>query len=115
MTQLSRNNRPVHFFQWGLCIAAIVVCLLLGVVGLVLPIIPGLLFLFIAAVLLTRVSSRFANAMEQHHGFSKSMRFVRSAQHLSIGEQIKLSGLVLVKSVISGIDAGFRALRKSAQ
>jgi uncharacterized membrane protein YbaN (DUF454 family) len=36
-----------------------VICIILGVLGLILPIMPGFVFLVIAAILLSRVSYRF--------------------------------------------------------
>ena len=44
----------------------IVVCLLLGFAGLILPLIPGLLFLGIAAVVAAKLSPRFAETLRQN-------------------------------------------------
>ena len=45
----------------------IVVCLLLGFAGLILPLIPGLLFLAIAALVAAKFSPRFAETLRERN------------------------------------------------
>jgi len=45
--------------------AVIVACLALGVLGLLLPILPGLLFLAVAAMIAARLSPAFASTLRR--------------------------------------------------
>jgi uncharacterized membrane protein YbaN (DUF454 family) len=46
--------------------AVIVGCLLLGLAGLILPLLPGLLFIGIAAVVAAKLSPKFAETLRQN-------------------------------------------------
>lgn len=86
-----------------LYVAGIAVCLLLGVIGLILPIIPGLLFLFIAAVMLSRVSTRFAALFQDSAMMEGGMKRWHSISHLGLIERVKLSGLYLASALLNGL------------
>ncbi len=58
MLSLRSVTREKSLFQKAVLGAIITLCLVLGVIGLVLPIIPGLLFLALAAVLAGKLSRR---------------------------------------------------------
>ena len=47
-------------------VVVIGLCLILGIIGLILPVIPGILFLFIDATLLSKLSTRFASYLKQN-------------------------------------------------
>ena len=47
-------------------VVVIGLCLILGIIGLILPVIPGILFLFIGAILLSKLSTRFASYLKQN-------------------------------------------------
>src|SRR5512145_2463441 len=80
-----------------IAVGAIVVCLLLGFAGLILPLIPGLLFLGIAAIVAAKVSPRFADTMrgylDRTEGFGD----------LPLDQKIKLGGLLVLKALIDGV------------
>ncbi len=84
----------------------------IGLIGLVLPIIPGILFLALAAWLLTKVSSRFAFHLEQNHHWIRFKRYLRSISFLSIGQQLKLTVLMIARSAIDGLNRLVDFLRK---
>jgi uncharacterized membrane protein YbaN (DUF454 family) len=82
-------------------IVLIAVFMVIGLVGLVLPIIPGALFLFLAALLATRVSPRVAARAHQLPWFRKHMLHWRTTGG---GAMFKLTLLLAVRS-------GLKALR----
>lgn len=77
--------------------------LLIGVVGLVLPIIPGIVFLALGAWLLTRISSRAADYVQQHAGWQKMTRWRQRTRHLNIAERCYLGVLLGCRKIVSGL------------
>lgn len=93
--------------------------LLLGLIGLVLPVIPGILFLFLALLLATRVSRRAAAWAESHRWFTRHNRLWQRAGALSMTDRLRLGLLVAARSVVKGLQslAGVlgRSLSRSKQ
>jgi uncharacterized membrane protein YbaN (DUF454 family) len=79
--------------------------LLLGLVGLVLPIIPGLLFLFLAAWLMTKVSRRFAALLDDNPHLARHHGFLQRTRGLSGLQRAKLAAWVMAKTVVKGLQA----------
>ena len=76
----------------------------IGVIGLILPIIPGIVFLGLAALLLSRVSSRFATYLQDFPVWRKLTRRWRSQTYLTAGERAKLAVLYAIRSVVDTLD-----------
>ena len=104
------HNMP--FFMKALLMGVIGIFLIIGLVGLILPIIPGILFLAMAAFLLTKISSRFAFFLQHNTTWIKWRRYWRSLGFLSFAQQLKLSLLVLAKSLLNAIDSSLKFFRK---
>lgn len=81
----------------------IVVCLLLGFVGLVLPLIPGLLFLGLAALVAAKLSPRFAQTLRQNDTLRGYLDRTEGFGNLALDEKVKLAGLLFVKALIDGV------------
>jgi uncharacterized protein len=93
----------------------LIICfLVIGLIGLVLPIIPGILFLVLAVYLLSRVSRRASAIVHNHPWFNRSMRKLDAASALSFGEKTRLTLLLTAKAVISGVESGFAFFRKKS-
>lgn len=80
----------------------------LGLIGLVLPIIPGVVFLALAALLLSRVSSRFHFHLNNSATWSKLKRHWRSIRYLSLGQQVRLSFWLTARSMLNGMASLFK-------
>jgi uncharacterized membrane protein YbaN (DUF454 family) len=96
----------------------IVVCLLLGLAGLILPLIPGLLFLAIAAVLAAKFSPRFAETLRQNETMRGYLDRTEGFAGLPLDQKMKLAGLLLVKALIDGVAflvAGVMKVLKAAE
>ena len=81
----------------------IVVCLLLGFAGLILPLIPGLLFLGVAAIVAAKLSPRFAETLRQNETLRGYIDRTAGFNELPLTEKIKLAVLLLVKALIDGV------------
>jgi uncharacterized membrane protein YbaN (DUF454 family) len=97
---------------------AIVVCLLLGLAGLILPLIPGLLFLAIAAVVAAKLSPRFAQMLRRNETLRNYLDRTDGFADLALEQKMKLAGLLFVKALIDGVAflvAGVMKLLKAAE
>ena len=90
----------------------IVACLIVGVLGLILPIIPGVLFLFLAALLLTRVSRRAFNVAHRQPWFREQLRTWQLSGGMSVGQRLRLSLLLTLRALVDGTIASLRFLRR---
>lgn len=77
--------------------------LLVGLLGLILPIIPGVLFLFLAVLLLTRVSRRAAVFAHRQPWFHSNMHHWQATSGLSVTQRLKLGMLISTRVVIKGV------------
>lgn len=81
----------------------IVVCLMLGLAGLILPLIPGLLFLAIAAIVAAKLSPRFAETLRRNDTLRGYLDRTEGFADLPVDQKIKLAGLLFVKALIDGV------------
>jgi len=95
-------------------IAVIGICLILGVIGLILPVIPGILFLFIGAVLLSKLSPRFAGLLKQNTWAQKWQRRAGSFRQMNNGHRLKLSFLMAAKSLVDSMESLWQKLQRTA-
>lgn len=93
-------------------IAVIGICLILGVIGLVLPVIPGILFLFIGAMLLSKLSTRFASYLKQNTWAQKWQKKGDSFQRMNNGHRLKLSFLMAAKSLVDSMESVWQKLQR---
>lgn len=81
----------------------IVVCVLIGFAGLILPLIPGLLFLGVAAFVAARVSPRFASVLRQNDRLSGYMAQADRIAGVPLPQKVQVVGLLLLKMLIDGV------------
>jgi uncharacterized membrane protein YbaN (DUF454 family) len=89
------------------------VCLILGVIGLILPVLPGILFLFIGAMLLSKFSTRFAGLLKQNTWAQKWQRRAGSFRQLNNRHKLKLSFLIAAKSLVDSIESVWQKLQRT--
>ncbi|MCI5108040.1 MAG: DUF454 family protein [Pseudomonadales bacterium] len=102
MKPLSQKDPASLLIKAGLLLLA-ALCLLIGVVGIVLPIIPGILFLGLGAWLLARVSGRAAASLEAQPAWHRARRFWLRSRHLGIVGKMHLAVLLLGKSLVDSL------------
>ncbi|MEX2333936.1 MAG: DUF454 family protein, partial [Pseudohongiella sp.] len=102
----SPHFRPLPLYAKIIALLLIAGFVLIGIIGLVLPIIPGVLFLFLAALLLTRVSRRASTYAHNQPWFRRHLQSWRASKGLSWGQRARLSFWVAAKAVVQGIGSG---------
>jgi uncharacterized membrane protein YbaN (DUF454 family) len=98
--------------------AVIVACLALGVIGLLLPIIPGLLFLAVAAAVAAKLSPRFASMLRENATIASYLDRTDGFLDLPLGKKIQVGCLLCVKALIDGVAllvTGILRLMKAAE
>ena len=113
VSSIKSKPKPMPILFKGLCLVLVGFFVLLGLAGLVLPIIPGILFLFLAALLLAKVSSRFDTLLNRN----KDMRYWRrrwdSSSRLPILQRLKLAFWVTARAVVNGVEAAVNSIGKT--
>ena len=83
--------------------AVIIACLALGAVGLILPLIPGLLFIAVAAVIAAKLSPSFERMLRQSPTLSGYLDRTDGFAALSWGKRVEVACLLFVKMIIDGV------------
>lgn len=109
--KLPVHIRPMHWLTKSFFLVIIALLVVLGVVGLVLPIIPGLVFLFLAVLLLTRISTRFNSMAGGHAGFRHLRRRWQAMNMLRVTDRIKLGFWYSAGAAIRGAESGVQFVR----
>lgn len=104
---------PMPLYAKVIALVVIVGFVLIGIIGLILPIIPGVLFLFLAALLLTRVSRRASAYAHSQPWFRRHLQSWRASAGLSWGQRARLSFWVAARAIVQGVGAGARSIHKA--
>ncbi len=115
MNYSNEHEHHMPLYLKAIILAVVGLFLIIGVIGLILPIIPGILFLALAALLLAKVSSRFSYYLSNNATWNRFKRYFQSVGFLSIAQQIKLSFLIVARSVVSAVEAGMDFLRQKSR
>lgn len=107
------KHQAMPFLLKGLCLVLVGIFVLLGIVGLVLPIIPGILFLFLAALLLAKVSSRFDAMLNRNREMRYWRRRWDTTSALPLMQRVKLSFWVIARAAVNGVEAAVTSLSKT--
>lgn len=106
----SENDLMPMLFK-GACLILVGLLTLVGLVGLILPIIPGILFLFLAALLLAKVSSRFDALLHKNENMRTWRRRWDTSNALPLLQRVKLSCLLVARAVVNGVEATVNSLK----
>ena len=87
-------------------------CIMLGFVGLVIPVIPGILFLVAAVFMLGKVSGRFKYWSEQQPLMRKFQMKMRRLQSVDIPGRVKVVMLMSLEMIVSSLDQVTKAVRR---
>ena len=100
---MSNPRLQVNPYAKLVACALVFVCIVLGVVGLVLPIIPGLLFLAIAALIAARYFPSIGSRLRRNRTLGRHMDTADGFLDLPLWRKVQLSCLLCVKFVLDGI------------
>lgn len=96
----------------------ILLCVAMGVVGLILPVVPGLLFLGVAALVGARHSATIERMVRRNRTMSGYLDSTDGFLDLPAAKKIQFGAWLCVKMLIDGIafviSAGARLLRTAA-
>jgi uncharacterized membrane protein YbaN (DUF454 family) len=98
--------------------AVIVACLIFGLAGLILPLIPGLLFIAIAAFVAAKLSPRFAALVRENDTLREYLDQADRVAGVPLAQKAQVIGLLLLKMLIDGVAllvAGIMKLVKAAE
>ena len=96
----------------------IAVCLLLGLAGLILPLLPGLLFIAIAAIVAAKLSPKFGALLRQNDTLRGYLDRTDGFAALPVAQKVQLVGLLFLKMLIDGVSllvAGVVKVLKAAE
>jgi uncharacterized membrane protein YbaN (DUF454 family) len=98
------NTQATATFPFKLMAFAVVAALLLiWVVGLVLPLIPGVLLLVVAAVLAARYFPSIDGWLRQNRAVGRHPEWAETFYSLSLGEKVRLGAWVCAKVALDGL------------
>lgn len=100
--------RPLPLPQRIASLVLIGALMVLGLIGLLLPVLPGLLFLFLAALLSTRISHRAALFMHRQTWFHTHLRSWQAGGHLSLSQRARLGLLISLRVLLRSASALFK-------
>jgi uncharacterized membrane protein YbaN (DUF454 family) len=107
------ENGLLPLLMKGVGLLVVGLLTLLGLAGLILPIIPGILFLFLAALLLAKISSRFDSLLHRNENVRVWRRRWDTTNTLPLMKRVKLSFLYFARAVVNGVEAAVNTLNKS--
>tara|TARA_B110000858_G_scaffold77483_1_gene89792 strand:- start:31140 stop:31493 length:354 start_codon:yes stop_codon:yes gene_type:complete len=113
MSEKNSENGLMSMLFKGVCLVLVGLLTLVGLAGLILPIIPGILFLFLAALLLAKVSSRFDALLHKNEHMRNWLRRWNTSNSLPLFQRMKLSFLLVAKAVVNGVETAVNSLNKS--
>lgn len=113
MSMKDSENGLMPLLFKGACLVLVGLLTLVGLVGLILPIIPGILFLFLAALLLAKVSSRFDALLHRNENMKAWRHRWDTTNALPFLQRIKLSLLLVARAVVNGVEAAVDSLSKA--
>lgn len=86
--------------------------LAMGVVGLIIPIIPGILFLAGAVYMLSRGSERVRQYAESHPKLSRVQARMNQMDAISMAERAQVAGLLVLKTTVAGVQKVYVGVRR---
>ncbi|MDA0789600.1 MAG: DUF454 family protein [Proteobacteria bacterium] len=95
-----------------LYVAIALLCVLLGMIGLLVPVLPGLVFLVIALLLLTRVSRRIQRFAKSDPRFLALSRRLDGFGRVDVVDRFRLGGWMLLDTLVSGLAAAVAMVRR---
>ena len=103
-----QSNKSLSMHHKVIYLVIAVVCIMIGIVGLIIPIIPGVLFLVAAIFLMGKVSTRVKQWSDQQPLIQKIQNRLQGASALN---QMKVVALMSLESLVSGLAAVFSRVR----
>ncbi|HIG40768.1 MAG: DUF454 family protein [bacterium] len=111
--RLSRTGKSPGFHIRLVYLVVAVVCIMIGIVGLLVPIIPGVLFLVAAVYFLGKVSNRIRRWTAQHPVLSKIQSKFQRMNSIDVFDRVKVISLMSLEMLVTAIDQGFQVIKRA--
>lgn len=92
-----------------------VLCLMLGVIGLVIPIIPGILFLMAALYLLNRGSRRIKKFTQKNPRVLLMQQRMNQFGEINIADRVRLAGWMAMDAGIKSAQLAARGMSRAGR
>ena len=89
-----------------------IVFLALGILGLILPFMPGIVFLAVAVYLLSRGSRYIGRLAEEHPKLRRLQRRMDQVDAADIFRRVQTAALVTIESVVTGLRKVYLGVRR---
>ena len=113
MNEKKSVNGLIPLLFKGACLLLVGLLTLVGLVGLILPIIPGILFLILAAMLLAKISRRFDALLHKNENMRTWRRRWNTSNALPLLQRVKLSCLLVARAVVNGVETTVNSFNKT--
>src|SRR5688572_29463512 len=113
--RLARIRQQPNSTDWVATVFAIgilVLCVAIGLLGLLLPILPGLLFLAFAALIAAKLFPPFEKVLRRNQMFAPYLEQSQNFTRLSWRGKIRFICWMTLKVVIDGFKVLFRGVRR---
>ncbi|HEX6998614.1 MAG TPA: DUF454 family protein [Gammaproteobacteria bacterium] len=100
---MSRRNPELAVSGKLLALLLVPVFVAVGLAGLVLPIIPGLLFLGIAAYVAARHFPALDARLRRHRALGRHLSVADRLRHASLSAKVRVAGWLCVKMLLDGL------------
>ena len=104
--RLARIRQQPHSTDWVASVfafAILVLCVAVGLLGLLLPVLPGLLFLAFAALIAARLFPRFEVTLRRNRFFAPYLDQSQNFMQLSWRGQLRFVCWMTLKVIVDGI------------
>ena len=108
---VSQKRPGFHFKLVYLVIA--VICIMMGIIGLIVPIIPGVLFLVAAVYFLGKVSNRIRRWSDRQPILNKIQSKFQRLNTIDVVDRIKVVSLMGLEMLVATIEQGVRLVKRA--
>lgn len=99
----SNHAGSTHWLSKVLALIVLLLCVAIGMVGLILPVIPGFLFLMIAALIAARLHPPLEHRMRKHRATRAYLDQASSFSNLDLAGKVRLLGWMMLRMFIDSI------------
>lgn len=103
LTRSRQQENDSHWFIKLLALVILLLCVAIGMVGIILPIIPGLLFLALAALITARMFPALAARLRRNRFFAVWLDSTEGFTRLSLRNKFRYIGWLMLRMLMDGI------------
>ena len=109
----SATQKQTSLLARAVMLVLVLILTLIGLAGLILPIVPGVLFLAMAAWLLAQISDRFAQRLHQSPRWQQASRTWQAQASLSAWQRTKFWAWVALGGMVQAMTSLLGMVRRA--